>query len=532
MNFDSQKFQAMVWCVATLLLGVFWFAFASELSARVIVATVGLGFGASLFSLILAVPLLWAMSSSRYRVLYLMLLVSLATVPVYVQVGAWDSIFGKLGWLTLSINDSFTPLVNRWLAAIWIHGVAAVPQVALILWAGLSLGRGQYEEQGLLDTSPAGVFWRVTLRRLIPFGALAVLWVTIACSREIAVTDIYQIGTLAEYIYLGYAMGQGMQMFTSWGSEAQELSVLLQIITLGWFGINAWWISARLLDVEWELTTKALERVVPRRSWIASVLGLAVVFIIFVAPLGNVFVRGSMAVRRIEGVPQQVFEPSNFLATIGRCLRDYQTEFFWSMGIATAGSVIVIVTASLIAFFAGSSRVFRGIFLVLLVTTLALPGPLIGSLVFQLTMISSAPSWIAFFDRTIAAPTLASSLFVWPVVALMVWQVFKGTDRNMLAQAQLDGASWYRQLVSIVWSRSKGIFVGAWGIAFVLILGELSASQMVQIAGVDTLPRLTLGLLHSGVDEKTAAVTFLTMVFGGSLTAIAFLILWSGGRRR
>ena len=114
----------------------------------------------------------------------------------------------------------------------------------------------------------------------------------------------------------------------------------------------------------------------------------------------------------------------------------------------------------------------------------------------------------------------------------MVWQVFKGTDQNLLAQAQLDGASWYRQLVSICWSKSKGIFVGIWGIAFVLILGELSASQMVQIAGVDTLPRLTLGLLHSGVDEKTAAVTFLTMVLGGSITAIAFLVLWFGSRHR
>ena len=486
MNFDSQKFLVLFWCVATLLLGVYWVAFASELSARVIVATVGLGFGAAFLALTLAAPLLFAMSTSRFRLPFLMLLVSLATVPVYVQVGAWDSIFGKLGWLTLSLTESFTPLVNRWLAAIWIHGVAAAPQVALILWAGLTLGRGQYEEQGLLDASPAGVFWRVTLRRLIPFGALAVLWVLIVCAREIAVADIYQIGTLAEYIYLGYAMGQGMQMFTSWGSEAQELGVWLQFITVGWFGITAWWMSARFLDIEWDLSAKEQERVVPGKGWISRILGVGVVFVIFVAPVANVFVRGSMAVRRMDGMPQQIFDPWNFLASIGRCLRDYQLEFFWSMGIAAAGSLIVIVTASMLAFLANSHRVFRGIFLLLLVATLAIPGPLIGSTVFRLTMISNAPSWTAFFDRTIAAPTIASALFVWPIVALMVWQVFKGTDQNLLAQAQLDGASWYRQLVSICWSKSKGIFVGIWGIAFVLILGELSASQMVQIAGVDT----------------------------------------------
>ncbi len=530
MNFNTQRFLAVIWCVAALLLVVYWLAFASHLSARVIAATVGLGLGASFLSLALAVPLVAAMHTSRHRTIYLLLLVTLATVPVYVQVGAWDSIFGKLGWLTLSITDSFTPLVNRWLAAIWIHGVAAAPQVALILTAGLSLGRGQYEEQGLLDTSSAGVFWKITLRRLIPFGALAILWVMLVCSREIAVTDIYQIGTLAEYIYLGYAMGQGMQMLTPWGAEAQELSVLLQLITVGWFGTTAWWLAARFLEVDWDLSTNEWDRLDQRGGWGKRALGALVVFAIFLAPIANVFVRGSMAVRRIQGVPQQVFEPSSFLTSIGRCLRDYQSEFFWSMAIATVGSLFVFVTASVLTFFAIRHRGVRALFLLLLVSMLALPGPLIGSFVFQLSMISNARTWVAFADRTIVAPTLASSLFVWPVVAIMIWQVFKSTDRNLFVQAQLDGAGWFRQLVSIAWSNSKGVLVGVWGIAFVLILGELSASQMVQVAGVDTLPRLTLGLLHSGVDEKTAAVTFLTMVLSGSLTGIAFLLLRSGRR--
>ena len=168
--------------------------------------------------------------------------------------------------------------------------------------------------------------------------------------------------------------------------------------------------SARFLDIEWDLSAKEQERVVPGKGWISRILGVGVVFVIFVAPVANVFVRGSMAVRRMDGMPQQIFDPWNFLASIGRCLRDYQLEFFWSMGIAAAGSLIVIVTASMLAFLANSHRVFRGIFLLLLVATLAIPGPLIGSTVFRLTMISNAPSWTAFFDRTIAAPTIASAL--------------------------------------------------------------------------------------------------------------------------
>ena len=52
--------------------------------------------------------------------------------------------------------------------------------------------------------------------------------------------------------------------------------------------------------------------------------------------------------------------------------------------------------------------------------------------------------------------------------------------------------------------------IGCWLISFAFCFGELSASQIVLPPGIDTIPRLMLGLLHAGVDEMTAALTIVT----------------------
>jgi len=41
---------------------------------------------------------------------------------------------------------------------------------------------------------------------------------------------------------------------------------------------------------------------------------------------------------------------------------------------------------------------------------------------------------------------------------------------------------------------------------------ELSATQMVLPPGIDTVPRLALGMLHAGVNESTAALTIVTLL--------------------
>ena len=108
--------------------------------------------------------------------------IALIFVPVFLHVSTWDAAFGRLGWLTSEEGQVLVPLVSGWRAAIWIHGIAATPQIAVLFLLGLTTGKRVFEEQALLDTSRIGVFWAVTIKRLWPLVVLAVLWTMIVCA--------------------------------------------------------------------------------------------------------------------------------------------------------------------------------------------------------------------------------------------------------------------------------------------------------------------------------------------------------------
>ncbi len=518
---------------ATLAALIYWSWYTSPLSAHVLANTLGLGLSAGILAVFLAVFLVRLIALSPRRGWWLVGLGVAAAMPLHLHVGAWDSVFGKLGWFTTWYGSPLMLSINRWLAAIWIHAAAGAPQVALIMLGGLAMGRGVYEDHGLLDAPAASVFWRITFRRLLPFAALGLIWIVIVCAREIAATDIYQIGTLAEYIYLGYAMGQGMDLIVPWGTKAQQLDVWFQIFAIGWTALLIVALARRSLEIEWNLSRRGCNAVRDRGGALSGAVGLIIGLVIFALPLANLLIRASMTVQRVDGVPRQTLDPSNVLPLLFRCLRDYQWEFSWSLGIAVVGATFVLATAAVLAFWAKESRAGRVVLLGLITLLLALPGPLIGALVFKLGAASHHPWWTIAFDRTILPPVLASSLFAWPMIALIVFHVFRSQPRSSFELAVLEGAGFWQRFLLIGLPISWRVLLGIWGLAIVVIFGELSAAQMVQIAGVDTLPRLTLGFLHAGVDDKAAAVTLLTLLFVATVTGgtLAMIIPIGGPRR-
>lgn len=518
---------------ATLAALIYWSWYTSPLSAQVLASTLGLGLSAGILAVFLAVFLVRLAALSPRPGWWLIGLGVAAAMPLHLHVGAWDSVFGKLGWFTSWFGSPLMLSINRWVAAIWIHAAAGAPQVALIILGGLAMGRGIYEDQGLLDAPAASVFWRITFRRLLPFAALGLIWVMIVCAREIAATDIYQIGTLAEYIYLGYAMGQGMDLIVPWGTEARQLDVWFQIFAIGWTALLVVALTRRSLDTDWNLSRRGNGAVRDRGGAVSGAAGLLIGLMIFAMPLANLLIRASMTVQRFDGAPRQTLDPSNVFPLLWRCLRDYHWEFGWSLWIAVVGATLVVTTASILAFWAKESRAGRLLLHGMITLLLALPGPMIGALIFKLGAVSHHPWWSAAFDRTILAPVLASSLFAWPVIALIVFHVFRSQPRSSFELAALEGAGFWQRLLQIGLPMSWRVLLGIWGLAVVVVFGELSAAQMVQIAGVDTLPRLTLGFLHAGVDDKAAAVTLLTLLFVATVTGgtLAFMIPLSGPRR-
>ncbi len=181
------KPAVIVWLFLSVILGVYFFSNATASERSVAFRTIGLGLSASFIAVPIGGLIVWASRGQGFmsRLLFVCT-IAMLLVPMFIHVSGWDAAFGKLGWLTSTKGQILKPLVSGWTAAVWIHGIAAAPQVALILLIGLSIGKRVYEEQALLDTTASGVFWNVTIWRLIPLLILSVIWIVVSCAREIA----------------------------------------------------------------------------------------------------------------------------------------------------------------------------------------------------------------------------------------------------------------------------------------------------------------------------------------------------------
>ena len=187
---------------------MFLFGFTSAAEQKIAAQTLGLGLAAAGLALPIGGLIAWISRGKNLisRVLFLANL-CLVVTPIFIQVSAWDAAFGRLGWLTSTEGPSPHPagvgLASRRLDS--RHRGSPASRVDLFT-------RPHDRLQDLRRTSftrhqQVGCFWHITSRRWLPLIVLATLWTLIVCAREIAVTDLYQIGTLAEQIYLGYSLG-------------------------------------------------------------------------------------------------------------------------------------------------------------------------------------------------------------------------------------------------------------------------------------------------------------------------------------
>ncbi|MFT5302009.1 MAG: iron(III) transport system permease protein [Mariniblastus sp.] len=515
-----------IWFVFSIVSGVIFVNGSTENEWAVALRTIGLGASAALIAIPIGGLIAWGcLAAGVWSRALLVCTLAMLLVPMFIHVSSWDAAFGKLGWLTSVQGQILTPLISGWSAAVWIHGIAAAPQVALILMIGIGSGRREFEEQALLDTSAAGVFFTVTLRRLLPLVLLSFLWIVISCAREIGVTDLYQIGTLAEQIYLGFSLGIN-SIAGTWTpeqlAEANSISHRLTLAMLVWFAATSFLFFFLITDLETEsnaIRPVAFNKPSRSRSWTAAVLLLLMVLV----PAGNVVVRACFFVRPINGVPTQGYSLSQMVLSVRRAVFDYQDEFVWSTLIALASASIIIVLATAIAVRARKSRLIQIAFAMTLAVCCAIPGPYIGT---------ALSGWLAgiqnetlawFYNYTIAAPVLANLIFCWPLGAVLVWFVVRKIPEDALESAVLEGAGASTRFVQIGLKGNWAAMLGCWFLTFAFCFGELSASQIVRPAGIDTVPRKMLGDLHAGVNELTAGITIVTAF---TIVAVSLVGWW------
>lgn len=515
------RFSNGIWIWSSITVGiVFLFAlFVHAQDQRVATHTLLLGLGASTIAIPIGLLCFWTFHSPGWcNRLVWWAMIGLLGVPVILQASAWDSAFGKLGWLTSQRGEVLTPLLSGWWAAIWIHGLAAVPFVALILWIGSSQQKSLLQEQALLETDRGSVFWHVTLPQMLPLLGAALLWTTIGCAREIAVTDLFRIGTLAEQIYLGFAL-QSMNAASDGVSLLTDTGPLATILLLAWLSLSSVWLFYRMVTEH--RSNDALATTPSRTSKAPGWLALGVLLILIAVPAINILIRASMFVENVGGQPTMRYSVSQIGQSLARAVSDQYRSFGWSTIIAACSASIILVLGSFISWFARRSQIWKWIWIASLAVTCSIPGPMIGKCLAALlgNIKWEAMNWL--YNYTVFAPVIATAVFVWPLGTLVIWFLLGHVDRSSVEHSGTEGANGWVQFWYLgILSRWPSL-VGCWFIVFAFCFGELSASQIVLPAGMQTVPASVLGFMHAGVDEMTAALTVLTV-------GLLWTITWSG----
>ena len=118
------------------------------------------------------------------------------------QAAAWD--------LRDSVSrQTDTAWGSAWWAASVGHGVAAIPWLTWLTAWQLSLP-ASVADSLRLDATARQALWHGLLPRLVSTLPIALWWILIQTFTDITLTDLYQVRTYAEEIYVGYSLGEGL----------------------------------------------------------------------------------------------------------------------------------------------------------------------------------------------------------------------------------------------------------------------------------------------------------------------------------
>jgi iron(III) transport system permease protein len=463
-----------------------------------------------------------------------LLLMATLFVPLFLFAGAWDAGFGIQGWHTLSVNPHLDrePWLAGWRAAIWIHGLAAVPWVALIVSAGLCAVEAELEEDATLCVAPWQVLWHVTLRRAAAAMLVAALWVAIVAAAEISVTDFFQVRTFAEEVYTQAALGafeldEG-QLVAAGGLW---LGLVLAAV-LAVFGLVV--AHQRVTEVTDAPSRRQWRWRLGRWRWPAAAVLWTILILVAGLPLGNLVYKAGIQVTMSETGRIRHWSAAAFWERASAAPGEHADDLWLTIAVGSAAASAAVLLGLPLAW---SLRLARRVPLLRLgglAVCLTLPGPLLGLNVIRiLNRPPDSPlAFLAPLYDTYFSPWFVQTMRALPLVTLILWAALASVSRPVLDAAALDGAGWWGRLLRIALPQRWPAVFAAWLVGLAVACGELAATVLVMPPGRATAITVRIfQLLHYGVDDRVAAVSLVMALGYASVTAVAWFMLTPQIRR-
>jgi iron(III) transport system permease protein len=484
-------------------------------------------------------------------------------IPLPLVASAWQATLGTGGWLPVALwsapppGDPDIPVTGTaWKvwprgigAAIWVHALAALPWVILLVGQGLCWVERDLEEDALLATGPSRVFWRVTWPRTAASIWAAGLWVVLLVATEITVTDLMQVRTFAEEVYTQFVAGGPDAL-------ARAVAVSLPLVFLTWMAVL--WAGQR-----WQRSLPPLESAT--RSPLLFPLGSSrwpclVLVLLALAVFAGVPVTSLVWKAGLQGTPPR-WSATGLRRELAIALAAHGSLVVDSFGLATAAGGLAALLAVVVCWLARDSQWFRTGTFGLMAAIWALPGPVLCfGLLQAIQLVLDLPGWAtdnALVVRLLAPDTravlrakldaafqpLAIALYYgpspvpvfwvyvlrfFPCAVAVLWPVVRLIPTELCEAIRVDGARPAQEFRYLILPLSFAACIRAGLAVLVLSLGELSASKPLETPGSQTFAHKLWEQLHYSTTADVSALCLVLLgvvLLGGLVWAVADSIL-------
>lgn len=445
------------------------------------------------------------------RAIFVSLMVGILFLPHYLYGVAWQSAAGPFS--LLSNYYSTQDLLSGWFAAIWIHAMAAIPWVSLLIFMALIGTDTAAEEALLLDGGGSAILRYTVFPRLLVAVLMAAVLVLLITAGEMTVTDLYQVRTFAEEIYTLTAIERDLTQAAQriWAG----LLLLLFLACGGTLLVTAIHRTRRRRFSRPPLLFSGKTLTCSSSIW----LSLVTVLTVGVPVLGLSYIAGRIPAPSHEGAFS--WSPRRFLEAILAAPGWFQREIYWSALIAVLAAATASTAALMIAWWGHRSRWRAMAVLGGAASLWALPAPLLG-LALVAVFYQTFDPFPYLNDYTVMAPVLGIAIRILPWPLFIYWYAFRQIPRDVLDAAALDGAGTWRQLFFLALPANWHFAVTGWFAALAAAFADLSISIILLPPGVSTLGTRIFDRLHTGTDQQVAAVCLLVMAFYVGLGQIVF----------
>ncbi|MGF1578889.1 MAG: ABC transporter permease [Gemmataceae bacterium] len=462
------------------------------------------------------------------RSLFLFVTGLILFVPLPVFTSAWQAAVGFDGWLLpLWAPRQRQPWAEGLFPAIWVHSLAAIPWTSWIVGSCSLWVERELEEDALLVHPPLTVLLRVTVSRCYAGIICAAIWTALQVVGNIVVTDMFQVRSFAEEVYL--VLNQGSE-----DAVTSAVMVSLPAMFLFWaFLLSVGAYAYRLLPPPLSITRPPLIFSAGQWGW-CWLLGLVVLYgFVLLLPIFSLLRQVG-----IEGSPER-WSFSGALLQLTKAARVSGIEVISSFACACIVGVVAGVTALILSSNLARNRYLRWLVFAVLAAIAVLPGPILGiglksTILFLISMIPIpfVEKWL-YFGPSWVPIGWAYFLRWFPVAFAVVWLAYRSIPKSLTDQSDLDGLSATRRLWSLEAPLTRRAVFIASGVVTALSLGEVSTSKLAGTPGVQTFSMVVFDRMHYGVTQEVAAICLLQLSLVGAM-GLCGLVWWGifRGRQR